>query len=186
MQIKKVAWGISGAGEKIEETINIMQDIQSIYKENVEIYTYISKSGIQVLNHYNILKDLKNDFEKVYVEKGPNTPFLAADLQIKKFEFFLIAPCTANTMAKLAYGIGDTLITNSALMGQKAKVNNYILPVDFKPGVTVTKLPNGNDLTLELTEEDVKPVKILKNRNYNNVFENTETIYEIFEKYFGK
>lgn len=184
MSIKKVAWGITGAGEKIEKTYKTMLNIKEEYEDSVEIYTYISKGGLQVLNYYNILKDLKSNFEKVFVEKSSNYPFLAGDVQLHKFEFLLIAPCTSNTMAKLAYGIGDTLITNSVIMGQKSQVPIYIMPVDYKAGVTITKIPNGDDLKLELTEEDVKPVKIVANRKFNTVFENSEDIPKIFKKYF--
>lgn len=182
MKPGKIAWGITGAGEKIEKTYETMINIQNIYQDNVDIYVYVSKAGKQVLKYYNLFKKLKTDFEKVWFEVNSNTPFLAGDVQLHKFEFLLIAPCTSNTMAKIASRIGDTLITNSVIMGQKSRVPVYIMPVDFKEGTTVTKIPNGNDLILELTKEDIDSVRKVAKMNHTMVFEDSEKIYKIFEK----
>ncbi len=184
MKTKKIAWGITGAGEKIEKTYKTMLDIQNIYHDEIEIYVYVSKAGKQVLKYYRLFKKLKEDFEKVWFEVSSNSPFLAGDVQLHKFEFLLVAPCTSNTMAKLASRIGDTLITNSVIMGQKSRVPIYIMPVDFKEGVTITKIPNGDDLILELTKEDIDCVRKVANMNQTTVFENTEEIYNVFEKHF--
>ncbi|KZX13473.1 archaeoflavoprotein AfpA [Methanobrevibacter filiformis] len=179
----KVAWGITGAGEKIEETYETMLNIQKIY-DNIDIRIYVSKAGEQVLKYYKLFKNIKKDFNNVWFEINSNSPFLAGDVQTHQFEFLIIAPCTSNSMAKIANRIGDTLITNSVIMGQKSQVPIYIMPVDFKEGTTVTKIPNGDDLILELTEEDVESVIKVGTMKNTTVFENTEMIYEIFEKYF--
>lgn len=183
MKSKKIAWGITGAGEKIEKTYETMLDIQEKY-DDIKIYVYVSKAGEQVLKYYGLYKQLKSEFEKVWFEVNSNSPFLAGDVQLHKFEFLLIAPCTSNTIAKIANRIGDTLITNSVIMGQKSRVPIYILPVDFKEGTTVTKIPNGNDLILELTKEDIESVKKVAKMNQTTVFEDTSEIYNIFEKHF--
>lgn len=47
-----------------------------------------------------------------YVEKGSNAPFVAGPLQVGYYPLFFVSPATANTVAKIAYGIADTLITN--------------------------------------------------------------------------
>lgn len=179
---KKIAWGITGAGEKIEKTYETMIDIQSIYQDDVKIYVYVSKAGKQVLKYYGLYKKINADFKKVFFEVNSNTPFLAGDVQLHKFEFLLVAPCTSNTIAKIASRIGDTIITNSVIMGQKSRVPIYIMPVDFKEGVITTKIPNGNDLILELNKEDIDCVRKVAKMNQTNVFEDTEEIYKIFEK----
>ena len=184
MKLKKIAWGITGAGEKIEKTYETMLDIQEKYKDQVEIRVFVSNAGKQVLKFYRLFKDIKENFEHVLFEVNSNTPFLAGDVQMHRYEFLLIAPCTSNTVAKLASRIGDTMITNSVIMGQKSRVPIYIMPVDFKEGVTVTKIPNGDDLILELTKEDIDCVRKIAEMKNTEVFENTDEIYNIFEKYF--
>ena len=184
MTLKKIAWGITGAGEKIENTYETMRDIQEKYKDQVDIRVFVSNAGKQVLKFYRLFKLLKENFEHVYFEVNSNTPFLAGDVQMHRYEFLLIAPCTSNTVAKLASRIGDTMITNSVIMGQKSRVPIYIMPVDFKEGVTVTKIPNGDDLILELTKEDIDCVRKIATMKNTHVFEDTDEIYKVFEKHF--
>lgn len=179
---KRIAWGISGAGEKLPETYAIMKDIKKRYQDEVEIRVFLSKSGDQVVKYYGIFRDLENNFDHVWVEINANSPFLAGQIQLGKFDFMLIAPCTSNTVAKISLRIADTLITNAAIMGQKAGVPIHIMPSDFKEGTVITKLPNGKNLELVITKEDVEHVEKLSNMNNTHVFENPEYIYDIFEK----
>lgn len=184
MKTKKIAWGITGAGEKIEKTYETMIDIQEKYRDRVDMRVFASIAGQQVLKFYGLYKKIKENFEHVSFEKNSNAPFLAGDIQLHKYEFLFIAPCTSNTVAKLANRIGDTMITNAVIMGQKSRVPIYIMPVDFKEGAIVTKISNGNDLVLELTKEDIACVRKIANMKHINVFEDTDEIYNVFEKYF--
>ncbi|MDZ4171195.1 MAG: archaeoflavoprotein AfpA, partial [Methanobacteriaceae archaeon] len=64
---KRIAWGISGAGEKLPETYAIMKDIKKRYQDEVEIRVFLSKSGDQVVKYYGIFRDLENNFDHVWV-----------------------------------------------------------------------------------------------------------------------
>ncbi|MDO9045103.1 MAG: archaeoflavoprotein AfpA, partial [Methanobacteriaceae archaeon] len=121
-------------------------------------------------------------FDNVWVEINANSPFLAGQIQLGKFDFMLISPATSNTVAKISLRIADTLLTNAAIMGQKAGVPLYIMPSDFKEGTVITKLPNGKDLELTITKEDVEHVEKLASMHNTHVFEHPEYIYDIFEK----
>lgn len=184
MKPKKIAWGITGAGEKIEKTYETMVDIQEKYKDQVDIRVFVSNAGKQVLKFYRLYKKIQENFEHVSFETNSNAPFLAGDVQLHKYEFLLIAPCTSNTVAKLASRIGDTMISNAVIMGQKSRVPIHIMPVDFKEGITVTKIPNGDDLVLELTSDDIDCVRKISKMKNTHVFETTDEIYDVFEKYF--
>jgi len=85
-----------------------------------------------VAKWYRLFESLKENFHKLQVESGPNSPFLAGELQIGKFKFLLIAPATSNTVAKIAAGICDTLLSNSAIMAGKAFLPVYVMPTDSK------------------------------------------------------
>src|SRR4030066_148112 len=142
---RKVAWGITGAGDKIAEFIEAMKQVKKEYEANVDIHVFLSKAAETVLKFYNLETTLRQSFEKVQVEVNANAPFLAAWMQNRKYEFLLIAPATSNTVAKIANGIGDTMITNAAIMSLKAFVPVYIFPTDYKEGICIPKLPNGKD-----------------------------------------
>ena len=50
----KVAWGITGSGEKILETVDIMEEMKKKYRKTFDIRVFISKAGDQVLKYYNL------------------------------------------------------------------------------------------------------------------------------------
>jgi archaeoflavoprotein AfpA len=181
---RKVAWGITGAGDKIAEFIEVMKEIQKDYAETVEIQVFLSKAADQVLKYYRLEEALKQNFSKVRVELNSNAPFLAAWMQMRKYEFLLIAPATSNTVAKIANGIGDTMLTNATIMSLKAFAPVYIAPTDYKEGIMYTKLPNGKEMKLRVRKEEVKQVKKLRRMEDLYVLEGPQKIREPFQKHF--
>jgi archaeoflavoprotein AfpA len=181
---RKVAWGITGAGDKIAEFIEVMKEIQKDYVETVEIQVFLSKAADQVLKYYRLEEALKQNFSKVRVELNSNAPFLAAWMQMRKYEFLLIAPATSNTVAKIANGIGDTMLTNATIMSLKAFAPVYIAPTDYKEGIMYTKLPNGKEMKLRVRKEEVKQVKKLRRMEDLYVLEGPQKIREPFQKHF--
>jgi archaeoflavoprotein AfpA len=180
---RKIAWGITGSGEKIAETVAVMRKMKEKYWEEFDIRVYISKAGDQVLKYYNLSNTLETVFDKTWTEINSNAPFLAGQIQLKEFEFLLIAPTTSNTVAKISLRIADTLLTNAAIMGQKTSTPIYIMPTDFREGIVFTKLPNGENLEINITKEDAIHVKNLESMHNTFVFENPGEIPSIFEKH---
>jgi archaeoflavoprotein AfpA len=182
---RKVAWGITGAGDKIADFIDAMKEIQKEYADRVEIQVFLSKAADLVLKYYRLEDDLKQNFQKVSVELNSNAPFLAAWMQMRKYEFLLIAPATSNTVAKIANSIGDTLLTNTAIMSLKAFVPVYIAPTDYREGTVYTKLPNGKEMKLRVRKEEVEQVKKLERMEDLFLLEGPQKIREVFKKWFG-
>jgi archaeoflavoprotein AfpA len=182
---RKVAWGITGAGDKIAEFIEVMKEIQREYEDTVEIHVFLSKAADLVLKYYKLEDDLKQNFAKIRVELNSNAPFLAAWMQMRKYEFLLIAPATSNTVAKIANGIGDTMLTNATIMSLKAFVPVYIAPTDYKEGTVYTKLPNGKEMKLRVRKEEVEQVKKLERMEDIFVLEGPQKIREVFKEWFG-
>ncbi len=176
----KVAWGITGAGDKIAEIIEIMKDLKKQSEDTVEIDVYVSKAGETMLKFYRLDEELKKNFAKVVVELNSNSPFLAGMMQNHKYEFLLIMPASSNTVAKLVNGIGDTLLTNSALMSLKAFVPVWIMPVDYKESVVSTKLPNGKEMRIRVRKEEAQQVRKLESTEDVRVFENPASVRESF------
>jgi archaeoflavoprotein AfpA len=182
---RKVAWGITGAGDKIAEFIEVMKEIQKEYADTVEIQVFLSKAADLVLKYYRLEDDLKQNFAKVRVELNSNAPFLAAWMQMGKYEFLLVAPATSNTVAKIANSIGDTMLTNATIMSLKAFVPVYITPTDYREGTVYTKLPNGKEMKLRVRKEEVEQVKKLARMDDLFVLKGPQKIREVFQKYFG-
>ncbi len=176
----KVAWGITGAGDKIAEVIDTMKILQKQAEGKVEFDVYLSKAAEIMLKFYRLDEDLKKNFSKVWVESNSNSPFLAGMVQSGKYEFLLIMPASSNTVAKIVNSISDTLLTNAALMSLKAFVPVWIMPVDFKENIIYTKLPNGKEMKLRVRREEADQVRKLQATEDVYVFENPAAVREGF------
>jgi len=175
-----IAWGITGSGDRLTECVTFMKELTKKY--NLEVHVYLSREGAVVLKFYKLLKEVKDHFPKVSPELGPNAPFLSGKIQLGKYDFVLIAPATANTVAKIAHCIADSLITNSAAQAMKADVPVYIFPVDQKEGEIITTLPNGRDLKLIIRKEDVDNVEKLRRMRGITVLSKVEEIEAMVKK----
>jgi len=174
MRMLKIAWGITGCGDQIEETFAIMKDLSDRY--DLDIKVYLSKNGELVMKWYNLWKELKALFPKVSVEHGANSPFIAGQLQMGKFDLFLVCPMSANTAAKIAYGIADSLLTNGVAQAAKAKIPIYIYPADQYEGAVTTILPDGNEMTLYMRDVDIENADRLKRMQEITVIESISEI----------
>jgi len=120
------------------------------------------------------------------VELNSNSPFLAAWMQIHKYEFLLIAPASSNTVAKIACGIGDTMVTNAASMSLKAFVPVYAVPSDFEEKTVSTLLPTGKEMKLRIRKEDAENTRKLERMDGMTVLDSPQRIPEVFAKWFKK
>jgi archaeoflavoprotein AfpA len=177
----KIAWGITGSGDKIRETCEIICKLSQNNKEKYDVEIFVSKSGEQVLKYYNLINLLKTNFNKIWVEKDANTPFLAGRLQNGEFKLLLIAPATSNTVAKIAHGISDTMLTNAIIQALKVYVPVFIMPSDLEEGVTTTILPNNRIMKIRIRKEDANNVKIISRMDGIKIIEKVEDLTHIFE-----
>lgn len=180
---RKIAWGITGAGDKIEEILDIMLDFKNQSESVLEIEAFLSKAAETVLKFYKLESKLKNSFSKVTVEMNSNSPFLAAWMQMRKYEFLLIAPATSNTVSKIANSISDTMLTNAAIMSLKAFVPVYMVPTDYKEGTVYTKLPNGKEMKLRVRKEEADLVRRLERMEDMHVLENPKKMKEALKEW---
>lgn len=180
--MKRIVWGITGAGDLLPEIVNEMQRLSDTGK--MEITTCLSKAGYTVILWYKLTERIKEISKRVLVEQDANTPFIAGPIQIGRFHSLLVAPATGNTVAKIVHGIADTLITNAVAQAQKGGVPVYILPVDQRPGEIITRLPSGEEKTLIMRDIDIENVKKLKAMRGITLLEaprDIEKIYSIDE-----
>ena len=182
---RKIAWGITGSGDRIVETVEVMTQLQKAYDDVLDVRVFVSKAGEQVIKYYKLFNTLEKNFDKVWVEINANSPFLAGQLQVRRYEFLLLAPTTSNTVAKIALGLADSLLSNAAIMSQKAFVPTYIMPCDYKPGILTTILPDGSEMKLRIRREDAEHVDRLRQMEDVFVIETPQEIPAVFEKYFS-
>jgi archaeoflavoprotein AfpA len=181
---RRVAWAITGSGDDVERILDTMIEANGKFF-GVEVRVYLSKAADQVFLMYGLMEKLRASFDKVRVEKSPNNPFLAGELQIGKFDFLLIAPATSNTTAKIALGLGDSLISNAVNMAVKVGVPVYVLPCELGEGTTETTLPDGRVLKLIIRDVDSNHIKSLKKMRGIDVLESPLEILNVFEDHYS-
>ena len=155
-----LVWGITGTGYVLQESIDLMKDLQENY--DVKLTVILSKEGAAVVKWYKKWLALTEVVEKVKVEKTPNIPFYAGPLQLGKFDIFLCCPVSANTVAKIAHGIADTLITNCVAQAIKGGQIAYLFPSDQDIEPIVTSRPDGSPLVLKIRDIELENIRKLK------------------------
>lgn len=179
----RIAWGITGCGDYLKESIDIMKELAK--EHDLDVRVFLSQAGEMVVKWYKLYSDLKTSFPKTYSEKSPNIPFLVGDLQLGKYDFLIITPSTSNTVGKIASGISDTLLSNAAAQAMKARIPVYIFPADQKKGDIVTDLPGGKKLTLTMRDIDLEAVEKLRNMKGITVLAHTDEIKDIILRHSG-
>ena len=182
----KVAWGITGGGDRIAEIVKVMVELKNQYASEVDIHVFVSKSGETMLKFYRLFDVLKQEFSHFSVEVNANSPFLASWLQCGRYDFILVAPASSNSVAKIVNGIGDTLITNSVIMSLKAFGTVYVLPTDYKEGIIETVIPNGKPIRIQVRKEEAEQARKLGQMSGVHVIDALEEIWTIFAEHYNK
>ena len=141
----QIAWAITGAGHFMKETFDVMS--QLVKDEKVTVTTYLSSAGEQVVKMYGLWSKVKQISPGGYLqeiltesEEGPGFSH-AGRLVMNLYSALIVSPASGNTVAKIVYGIADTLATNAVAQAQKGEVPVYVVPTDQKEGFVETTLP---------------------------------------------
>ena len=153
-------WGITGTGYVLQESINLMKELQEDH--NVDLTVILTKEGAAVVKWYKKWLPLTEIVKKVKVEKTPNIPFYAGPLQLGQYDMFLVCPVSANSVAKITYGIADSLITNCVAQAIKGGVKVYLFPSDQDLEPIVTSRPDGSHLVLNIRDIEIENIERLK------------------------
>ncbi len=160
IELARIAWGITGSGDKIEDVLDAMVRLKTDLGARIDVF--VSKAGRQVLHWYRLWDRLNTVFDKVKSEVDANVPFIAGSLQVGKYDVFVVAPLTANSAAKIAHGIEDTLITNAVAQALKGTTPVLLYPVDQKPGEVETVTPGGMRIKIRTRAVDIENVERLR------------------------
>jgi dihydromethanopterin reductase (acceptor) len=140
----EIAWGITGASYFLKETFDAMQKVVKTY--NVKVTTYLSSAGSQVVRICGVWNQLQQISTGSYLqeiftetEEGAGSP-RAGRLLRGIYDALIISPASGNTVAKIEYGIADTLVTNTTAQAQKRGVSVYLVPTDQQAGFVETTL----------------------------------------------
>ncbi|BCV21949.1 flavoprotein [Moorella sp. Hama-1] len=130
----RIAWGITGAGHFLHQCLDILKELKAVD-------VFISRAGREVLRSYGLLESLTATGHRLYWDHtGASRP--VTGLYRGYYRLVVIAPATSNSVAKMAWGIADSLVTNLFAHAGKCRVPVIILPTDM-PGEEVSVAPGG-------------------------------------------
>lgn len=130
--------------------------MEDVSVEGTAVRPVLSVEGARVVRMYGLTDRLdEGAFSAPVVENGPNQAKLLSDVYKGVYTALLVAPASANTVAKVVHGIADALVPNLVAQGIKCGVAVTMLPTDIEEGEVVTALPGGRTGTLTMRPVDV-------------------------------
>ncbi|MFZ5645766.1 MAG: dipicolinate synthase subunit B [Bacillota bacterium] len=114
----RVGFALTGSHCTLDE---IFKELEVIIKEGADIVPIISQSVDQTVSRYGSPDKWKAEITRITGKRVINS-FVGAEPvgPLKMFDVMVVAPCTGNTVAKLANAITDTPV----LMAVKANLRN--------------------------------------------------------------
>ncbi|MGQ0442591.1 MAG: flavoprotein [Methylophilaceae bacterium] len=102
--------------------------LQSIQHADV----FLSKAAAEIISQYGFQAQLEATGHKIYQDKTASS--VPVELFYEgKYHTLVIAPATSNTVAKMAYGFSDSLVTNLYAQAGKTRVPSIIFACDTLP-----------------------------------------------------
>ena len=173
MDKKRIAWCITGSGHYLKESIDLMLTL-----ENVDLY--LSKAGEEVLkwDNYDLSIFKKN---KIKIFKDVTASASPVSLLYESvYKLVVISPATSNTIALMAQGVSNTLVTNMFAQAGKCEVESLVFACDTEP-VVITQAPKKL-VTLYPREIDLKNFKELKKFKNVIVVDNVKSLKKHLKK----
>ena len=173
MDKKRIAWCITGSGHYLKESIDLMLTL-----ENVDLY--LSKAGEEVLKWYDYdLSIFKKNKIKIFKDVTASASPVSL-LYESIYKLVVISPATSNTIALMAQGVSNTLVTNMFAQAGKCEVESLVFACDTEP-VVITQAPKKL-VTLYPREIDLKNFKELKKFKNVIVVDNVKSLKKHLKK----
>jgi len=163
----RLAWAITGSGHYLRESLEILQSI-----EDADVF--LSRAAVEIIQQYGFQSKLENTGHKVYQDKTASS--VPVELFYEgKYHTLVIAPATSNTIAKMAYGFSDSLVTNLYAQAGKTRVPSIIFACDTAPEVE-SEAPRDNMVMVYPRQIDLDNVARLVQFEATQVVEDMMTL----------
>jgi len=119
LQGRTIGWGVCGSHCSYDE---VLPQVESVIKEGARVVPVMSHTAITTETRFGKPENLAARLKEL-TGFDPITTIVEAEPtgQEKTFDCFVIAPCTGNTLAKLANALTDTPV----LMAAKGTLRNW-------------------------------------------------------------
>jgi flavoprotein len=153
------AWAITGSGHYLKESL-------ALAEQRPEVDLFLTKAAAEGLPMYDIdmqlLRERFTCFRDTTASASPVGLFYQG-----RYDRLIIAPATSNTVAKMVWGIADTLVTNIYAQAGKCRIPSIVFACDTEPEM-VTEAPGG-EVPVYPRKIDLENVARLKSFEYTRV-----------------
>jgi dihydromethanopterin reductase (acceptor) len=127
----RLAWAMTGSGHFFEESLEELHRLPAVD-------LFVSKAAAEVIRMYKSrLPEGMRVYRDTTAAAAPVGLFYEA-----VYHTLVIAPATSNTVAKLVFGISDTLVTNVFAQAGKCRIPIIVFACDTAPELE-TRAPGG-------------------------------------------
>jgi flavoprotein len=168
----RVAWGVTGSGHYLKECMALIQQ-----RNDVDLF--MSKAAAEVMAMYDFdtrtLRGQMTCFRDTTASASPVGLFYHGH-----YDRLIIAPATSNTVAKMVWGVADTLITNIYAQAGKCRIPSIVFACDTEP-VMETEAPDGMVMVYP-RRIDLENVERLRGFEYTEVVTSFSELLETLEE----
>ena len=161
---KRLAWAITGSGHYLRESLAILASLQ-------DVDVFLSSAAAEIIKQYGFQAQLDATGHRVFQDKTASSVPVEFFYE-GKYHTLVISPVTSNTIAKMAYGISDSLVSNLYAQAGKTRVPSIVFACDTAPEVE-SEAPKENMVMVYPREIDLDNVQKLAQ------FEATEIVASI-------
>lgn len=148
----RIAWGITGAGHFLSSSVELLYTLN-----RADIF--LSRAAREVLGAYGLWEKLQESKKTIFFDDSFSCPPVTR-LYTGKYDLVVIAPVTANSIAKMARGIADNLITNLFAHAGKCRIPVILLPCDGAREIT-SVTPQGGEVAVHVRPIDRENLSLL-------------------------
>lgn len=157
---QRLAWAITGSGHYLRESLAILKSLQ-------DVDIFLSRAAAEIIKQYGFQAELDATGHKVFQDKTASS--IPVELFYEgKYHSLVISPATSNTIAKMAYGISDSLVSNLYAQAGKTRVPSIVFACDTAP-VLESEAPRDNMVSVYPRSIDLDNVEKLKTIEYTQV-----------------
>jgi dihydromethanopterin reductase (acceptor) len=148
----KVLWCVCGGEYLLAESLGVLEKMD-------DVTVVFSAAAEEVASMYGLKERFESAASEVVYEErqGRSSPLV---MRLGRFDKVVVAPCTANTAAKIVHGIADSLVANLVCQALKAGVPVVALPTDANRLVK-GKTVSGGEIEIRCRKVDIDNVKKL-------------------------
>lgn len=150
---QRLAWAITGSGHYLKESLALLKTLQ-------DVDVFLSRAAAEIIQQYGFQELLIATGHRVYQDKTASSVPVELFYQAK-YHTLVISPATSNTIAKMAYGFSDSLVTNLYAQAGKTRVPSIVFACDTAPELE-SEAPRENIVKVYPRAIDLENVNKLK------------------------